>query len=181
MDGKVPKSWQLSQTAQLDRSNGKDDTKAIRLIRMLCPLGKTFFKIVWDEAECTKYDFAHGFSDGRRREQAILIQTVTTWKLRQATRLSRNDDKSKYNHITTLRDVANAFPSPKFDRLDRMIDRFMKGNFVQIMKVRHREARMKIVKRNGDWVVIKTGCGGMQGDTTMPKEFGQTYEHMEKR
>ena len=115
--GKIPKRWQISQTAQLDKNNGKTDTKAVRLINMLCPLGKAFFKIIWDEAECTKYDFAYGFYDGRRREQAILVQYVTTWKLRTATRNSGNNSKSDFNHITTLRDVANAFPSPRFGRM----------------------------------------------------------------
>ena len=40
---------------------------------------------------------------------------------------------------------------------------------------------MKIIRGDGSWVRIKTGSGGMQGDTTMPVEFGQTYEHMEKK
>ena len=50
-----------------------------------------------------------------------------------------------------------------------------------IMKIRHREARMRIIRGDGSWVRIKTGSGGMQGDAAMPVEFGQTYEHMEKK
>ena len=38
--GRAPKRWHVSQTAQLDKNNDKAGTKAVRLINMLCPLGK---------------------------------------------------------------------------------------------------------------------------------------------
>ena len=54
--GEIPKKWQLSETAQLNKSNGKEGTKAVRLINLLCPMGKMFYKRVWGTAEERKYD-----------------------------------------------------------------------------------------------------------------------------
>ena len=41
-DGKLLRRWQVAQTAQLDKSNGKAGPKAVRLINIMCPLGKVF-------------------------------------------------------------------------------------------------------------------------------------------
>ena len=40
--GEISKHWQVSQTVQLDKANGKAGTKAVRLINLLCPMGKLF-------------------------------------------------------------------------------------------------------------------------------------------
>ena len=62
-EGRVAQKWQLSQTAQLDKNNGKQGTKSVRLINMLCPVGKAFFKILWTKKARTKQvDFAYGFT-----------------------------------------------------------------------------------------------------------------------
>ena len=132
--GRVPCRWQESQTAQLDKNNGKVGTKRVRLINMLCPMGKAYFKIVWDEATLTKHDFAYGFYARRRREQAILMQNVVTWKLRRASQVDHKN-KTKYGHITTLRDVANVFPNPKFSKLDKMVDRVMGEHSASVKKL----------------------------------------------
>ncbi len=42
VDGKLVRRWQVAQTAQLDQNNGKVGPKAIRLINIMCPLGKVF-------------------------------------------------------------------------------------------------------------------------------------------
>ena len=41
----IPDGWQTSEAFQLDKQNGKQGTKVIRLISKLCPLGKAFFTL----------------------------------------------------------------------------------------------------------------------------------------
>jgi hypothetical protein len=72
--GVIPKRWQVSQTVQLDKANGKSGTKAVRLINLLCPMGNLLFRKIWSQTKGNKYPFAYGFYEGRRREQAILVQ-----------------------------------------------------------------------------------------------------------
>ena len=46
----IPKRWQVAQTAQLDKDNGKIGCKAARLINITCPLGKVFSKFCSDRS-----------------------------------------------------------------------------------------------------------------------------------
>ena len=76
--GKMPMNMQISETFKVDKKNGKKGTKAIRLINKLCPLGKVFHKHLWNKCKTKKRHFAYGYTKGRRREQAILIQSQTS-------------------------------------------------------------------------------------------------------
>ena len=111
-EGKVPNSWQDSEAVQIGKSNGRRGCQAIRLINVLCPVGKAFYRGIWSGATKEGRYFSHGFRKGRRREAAILITHATTWKLRRV----------KRPHAVVYRDVANAFPSIGWEALDRMID-----------------------------------------------------------
>ena len=115
-DGKLLRRWQVAQTAQLDKSNGKAGPKAVRLINIMCPLGKVFFKRIWETQDRQTYDFSYGYTKNRRREQAILVKHVVSWKLRKKFKEQGNRKCKDYNHTTTYRDVANAFPSPKHEK-----------------------------------------------------------------
>ncbi len=66
----VPKKWQVAQTAQLDKDNGKEGTKGIRHINIMCPLGKTFFNMLWKTQTRHYYYFpmaTHHTEDVNRR------------------------------------------------------------------------------------------------------------------
>ncbi len=80
----IPKRWQVAQTEQLVKYNGKMCCKSARLINTTCPLGKVFFKVLWMQVERRKYYFSYVYTKHRRREQALLVQNVVAWKLRQA-------------------------------------------------------------------------------------------------
>ena len=59
-DGKLLRRWQVAQTAQLDKNNGKPGPKAVRLINIMCPLGKVFFKKLWETKDRKLYVFLMG-------------------------------------------------------------------------------------------------------------------------
>ena len=70
--GTVPRGWQVAEGAQLSKANGKRGCAAVRLINVLDPGGKVFFKELWAGASPPRLDCAYGFYKGRRREQLRL-------------------------------------------------------------------------------------------------------------
>ncbi len=82
----IPDGWQTSECVQLDKQNGKEGTKGIRLINLLCPLGKLFFKLVQQDLPDKRFHFGSGFYSHRRREQPLLIHHAVTGRIRQHTR-----------------------------------------------------------------------------------------------
>ena len=81
---RVPCIWNVSQAAQLQKHNNKIACKAIRLVHCLCPFGKQFFGHLWRRRVPDKKfpSYAHGGIKGRRREAAIAIHEIVTWKLK---------------------------------------------------------------------------------------------------
>ena len=140
--GVVPRSMQTGETAQLDKYNGKEGTLSIRLINKLDPIGKAMVNYIYDQGQNLYHDFEYGFCKHRRREQPILIQQVTSWKLRQAASSSKLQWKPRYSHIVTMRDISNAFPSIGFEALDTAVDSTHQGSDAQFLKQRYRDTHM---------------------------------------
>ncbi len=95
-NGKIPQAWSVSDTAQIGKNNGKEGCKAIRLINILCPLGKAIASTIWQSAAVPPYYFSYGFKAHQRREYAILVQNITSWTLQH----------EKMNHGCIYYDVA---------------------------------------------------------------------------
>ena len=173
----IPKKWQYSETVQLDKQNFKLGPASIRLINLLCPMGKIFFKTLWGSLTRPKYPFAYGFYQHRRREQAILIQNCTRWKLRNLQDKQTDGNKANFNHTSTLRDIANAIPSMGHEALAHMLqDLGDNGPLTRTLRHRYQDAVMIIRDSQGAGIVIRPGCGGLQGDSTMPEMFSATYD-----
>ena len=56
-----PLAWNVSQTVMLDKKNSKRGPAAKRLIHLLDPLGKAYFKQLWRRRPPRKWHFAAGF------------------------------------------------------------------------------------------------------------------------
>ena len=63
----------------------------------------------WSRPELA--DWLHGYTPGRRRDSAVLIRQVTTW------RLERGGLKS----FTAFHDLTNAFGTVKWEAMDRAV------------------------------------------------------------
>ncbi len=79
----IPDGWQTSEGIQLDRQNGKEGTKGIIMINMLCPLGKAFFKLVQQDLPEKLFHFGYGVYKNRRREQPLLMHHAVAGCIRQ--------------------------------------------------------------------------------------------------
>ena len=178
---RIPERWQGSHAVQLDKRNGKKGCKAVRLINVMCPMGKVFFSTVWGQNTQSRADCSYAFRKGYRREAAILVQNVTAWKLRKCRAIDKKNAKM-YGFTNTLRDVANAFPSPSHDSLGEMIDAgAATAKDARILKHRFTSSRMCVMSKRGRGVVVRPGTGGLQGDVCMPEQFAIFYDkHVEE-
>jgi hypothetical protein len=164
--GILPRQWQVAEGAQIGKQNGKQGCAAVRLINILDPAGKIFFKELWAAASPPRLNFAYGFYKGRRREQAILVLHTTRWKLRQM----------GLGHTTTFHDVANAFPSTAYRALGKMVDECAHPGDRSLLKCRYGHTNV-IIRGHGDKeLVIRPRCGGLQGDACMAPMFSATYD-----
>ena len=144
---KLPRLWNVSQTAQLAKMNNKKGCAAIRLVHLLDPVGKGFFKGLWDRHVFTNWDFAYGFSRGKRREAAIVHQRSLRHSLK----------KRGCSVHTGFFDVANAFPSPSHEALDSMLHATCPPNDVALLQSRYREALMCVTCAEGQRLVLAVG------------------------
>ena len=159
-----PLAWNVSQAVLLSKKNGKKGPAAKRLIHLLDPLGKAYFKQLWRRKPPRTWHFAAGFTKHRRREQGIVQARVVQYRL---TKRGRGFISSSY-------DVANAFPSISHSELDRVIeDKYgaEPGPDAELLKARCRQAYMHIRTEDGGEILGALGTGGMQGDCVMPGQF----------
>ena len=111
--GKLPKRWQEATAFQLDKRNGKPGCPGIRLINLLCPMGKAVFKHLWRRLGDLRKVWAYGCDRHKCREMAIGVVMAVRWRLKAAGK----------GTVATFRDVANAFPSMSRNALDGMLAR----------------------------------------------------------
>lgn len=117
----------------------------------------------------SNHDFAHGFKQFRRRETPILVQECQRWRLR----------KAGVSHYSKLWDVANAFPSTSPEALDKATTR-RNGNVedTEFLKQRYRSSYSLIEGQAAETILLKNGCGTMQGDKTSPDLVGEDYNEI---
>ncbi len=178
----IPDGWQTSEAVQLDRQNGKQGTKSIRLINKLCPLGKVFFTLALQETKETPHQIGYGFYKDRRREQAILVHHAVRGKIRQHVIDLSQREKPKWSFVSTLRDISNAFHSLSHQSMDNTLkihdEKDSEINRKHKLLLRHRYVHMNasISTKQGEGVLLRPHCGGAQGDVGMPTIIRRTYE-----
>eukprot|EP00438_Fugacium_kawagutii_P012057 Skav222358 [mRNA] locus=scaffold7159:173:2950:- [translate_table: standard] len=99
---RTPQTWHKTGAFTTPKHNGKQGLSGQRLLHSLESLGKAYFSQVWKRMPDTySRHYASGYLPHRRREQAILQQSVLRHRLQQA----------KISHATAFYDLANAFAS----------------------------------------------------------------------
>ena len=70
-----------------------------------------------------------------------------------------------------MRDIANAFPAIAYKSLNEMLDEVAEPMSAKYLQHRHRHSYMIIQQISGEVIMIKPGCGGLQGDSAMAQGF----------
>ena len=150
-----PVAWNTSQAVLLDKKNRKRGPAAKRIINLLDPLEKGYYKQIWRRAPPRTWHFATGFTHGRRREQGIVQAPVVQHRLRQ---------KGK-GYISSSYDVSNAFPSIAHTVLDGVSDYKFVGDTANANIIEDSVQRGLHVRPNGDgWCRAgENACGRNAG------------------
>ena len=163
--GVAPLVWHHSSEAPLHK-NSKAGPKGRRVVNVLLSMGKQFFKVllhtkpkrdVW--SPLAPADWLHGCIPGRRRESAVLIRQVTTWRL----------ERLGLKSLTAFHDLTDASGSVKWEAMDRAAAALLGPN-APLGQQRNRLATTAIPGRDGD-VTLKIGEGGLMGDPLMVALF----------
>ena len=94
---------------------------------------------------------------------------AVTGRLLQEARATRIQDRSKFSHTTTLRDIANAFPSLGHAAMNRTLGETTDSYNRQQLKARHELLEVRITTGEGKELIFHPGTGGAQGDRVMPE------------
>ena len=166
--GTVPLAWHHSSGDPLHTSN-MPGPKERRLVHVLPSMGKQFFKALmrrkpngggWSQPEPA--DMLHGYISRRRRESAVLIRQVTTWRL----------ERIWLKSLTAFHDMTNAFGSVEWKAMDRAVASLLGPNAL-IGQQRYRLATTTIPGRDGD-ITLKTGEGWLMVDPLMVASLPST-------
>lgn len=68
-------------------------------MHVVCGMSSAFFRTLGAKRKMTPHMWDHGFEDGRRREDAMMVWGITTWRLAQI----------GINNIATAHDLSAAF------------------------------------------------------------------------
>ena len=155
----APLEWHCSQGTQLDKRNGKPLCQGIRVINVLDPMGKHFYRTLWRRGTSqAARDYACGYVRHKSREEAIL-------RLRAA----------GVGHATLYKDVANAFYSPLHDQLDlAAVAKTMRPQDQVLLKQRRKAACIHLQAADGP-ILPSVGSGALQGDSIASDLFMEQY------
>ena len=150
--GTASLAWHHSSGAPLHESN-KAAPKGKRVVHVLLSVGKQFFKVLlrtkrdmWSPP--APADWLHGYIPRRRRESAVLIRQVTTWRL----------ERLGLKSLTAFHDLTSAFGSVKWEAMDRAAASLLGPNCL-LGQLKYRLATTTIPGKDGD-VTLKIGEGG---------------------
>jgi hypothetical protein len=161
----APTMWNWSFACSLSKLNGKIGCQGIRFIHLLDPLGKQFFRCIFARVQRREWpQYAHGFRHHRRRECAIEIQHIISWKCR----------KLQLNNAMVLFDVRNAFPSPSFPSINRTCKNSEHEYVPPLLDQRHRRTT-SVYRACDGYLYTRAGRGGLQGDGIGPDVFSDTF------
>ena len=154
----------------LDKKTRKKVPAAKRLIHLLDPVGKAFYKQVWKHRETKKWHFASGIMNTKEGENKQFCKCG---------RFCIAQKKEGTSVICNSYDVANAFcPSMAHEERGKVVEGKCgeyENNSQHVLKKRYGDACMYAQTETGSALVGALGTGGMQGDSVMPDQFTAGY------
>ncbi|CAE8588973.1 unnamed protein product [Polarella glacialis] len=162
----APLEWRHSQAALVQKCNGKVGPASYRQIHLLDPVGKCYYRGLWDRAPFhgEAGHFSTAYLPYRRREQSMAQQRIVLHRLTAA----------KLSHGLLIYDIRNAFPSVSHDTLDQAIDDSFEQEVHMLMIQRYRNSTTTANAADGPCTYI-IGSGNLQGDSIAALQFAEVY------
>ena len=161
-----PRRWDLAAVFSVCKGNGKPGVDGFRLFAQLCGLGRSFLKAVLDwRGPARGPGWAFGGYPGLRREEAMAIQQMVSWRFFMG----------NWIVLTRFHDAANAFWS------------VARGPSLEANRGAVWPSQAQVVEQRLTGAVVRlqdeTGCfdilvneGVLPGDHAGPRMFNKTYE-----
>ena len=162
----TPLVWHATSAFTIGKHNGKSGCQGQRLLHGLDSFSKNFFLHVWRKAgfHVTR-PYAYGYARGRRREHAIMQQSVLCHRL----------DLAGCGRCTDFFDAANAFASPSHPSLLQFVERSSPSEWIsQILRQRLADATLFLPCADGQ-LVLSIGSGTLPGDSIACEWFLGVY------
>ena len=145
-----------------NRSMGCYIQDGSRLVHVVCGMSSAFFRILGARQQACTPMWEHGFEDGRRREDAMMVWSICSWRLAAM----------KVDNISTAHDLIAAFHCPSYDDLEQnVVDGgiYMKKdeNFARQMLF---QTTTNVECADGN-IDLKNGVGVLMGTSRAPKDF----------
>ena len=103
----VPQQWHRSMAWLIPKPNGAAGIKGQRMIHVFDPVGSRWLAVQYDRINPEPAYWEHGGWRGRCREEAIITQTMASWRLRRA----------KRSFAVSFYDATNAFACSRTEDL----------------------------------------------------------------
>lgn len=157
----TPTDWHRSWGYGLDKSNNKAMCDSLRLIHILSPFGRAWYHQSLLKGPPVEWNyFDHGGLPHRTRENAIMVQLITSYVLRRA----------GISHCTSLYDSANEFPSTSRTALATTTRAMDHPDGIIFHMQRLENTAIALQCRDGVLTVLPRS-GECMGDHGPPKKF----------
>eukprot|EP00959_Pyramimonas_sp_CCMP1952_P108980 2278925-Pyramimonas_sp.AAC.1 len=126
--GTVPSIWNCSRGFVIPKS-ALPGPRGKRIVHGLDPISKGFFEgLMRLGPKYVDSDCDHGFLRSRRREDAIVANMCTSWRLSAA----------GFSWCDSLKDLTNAFASSHWAKLDQACHNLVRPRDIRLCRQRHR-------------------------------------------
>ena len=162
-----PQVWCDGQGCPLPKPGGVPGPNGQRVINLLDPAGKFFFKALLEHVPDEPADHQYGYAPCRSRRDAIL--QVEAW----LDRLRFN----KFSTATTLFDLTKAFDTLSFQSIVEVVRRERMPRVVcELLLDLHARLRISLDHVEGQKLQVKLESGVLQGGGTGPRLFRMVYD-----
>ena len=164
--------WCASQCIQLRKPNRKNGAAGIQLFHLLCPMGRSIFKAIWERGNFPG-DFCiaqgYGFPYHKSTQSAVAHLSTLLWRLKKTSNIA----------IFKSYGCSNAFPSISHECLTWHVDRLLSGQEVwlhnRLVQSRHQCSMVMVPGPEDFQILMLPGSGGCQADFVMPAQFMKGY------
>ena len=165
--GYNPQCWCDGQGCPLPKPGGASGPDGQRIINLLDPGGKMFYKALLEFVPDVPAPYQYGYAPRRSRREAIL--QVEAW----LDRLRAN----KFSTATTLFDLTKAFDTLALQSIEEEVTNSNMPDSVRALLLDlHRRLRIGLTLVDGDKLMLKLESGVLQGGGTGPRLFRMAYD-----
>ena len=162
-----PQSWCDGEGCPLPKPGGVCGPNGQRIINLLDPASKLFYKALLQFVPDQAADHQYGYASSRSRRDAILH--VEAW----LDRLRANGLSS----AATLFDLTKAFDTLALSCIEDLLhNEPMLVSVRELLLDLHRRLRISLKQTDGGTLQVKLGSGALQGGGTGPRIFRMVYD-----